>query len=318
MRWLRTLALAVTIGLAGGAAAQTIHCVPPKDCSNGVQFLPTQAEYAAAVGSALGPTSPTTPIAFQVLEDKKNAYSLEVSRSPWSQATPMTLEARITLSGPHLGTTVLDWAPISTVPSTLFTNDVNKTDVSVEYRLRIDGSEPPGTFTTTVTYHAWDANGPPDHGNKVRDTVTTTITVTIPSYISLLLDGLPVGQTASVDFDYTLSNFVAYFQAIQTGNLLPMTSANFSHLAVATNNPTGYRVDVTVVENSGPTNSSLGVPDIRVFGGPQADGYVFSSTRATNGYVTLLTPSDFGLHVDGGEAAGTYSFTATYTAQPNP
>jgi len=318
VRWLHVPALAVLIGLAGGAAAQTIHCVPPKDCSNGVQFLPTQADYAAAVGGTLSPTSPTTPIAFQVLQDKRNAYSLEVSRSPWSQPTPMTLEARVTLSGPQLGTTVLDWAPISSVPSTLFTNDVNKTDVSVEYRLAIDGSEPPGTFTTTVTYHAWDANGPPNHGNKVRDTVTTTITVTIPSYISLLLDGAPVGQTASVDFDYALSNFVAYLRAVQDGTLLPMTSTNFRRLAVATNNPTGYRVDVTVVENSGLANSSLGVPDIRLFGGPPADGYVFSSTQATNGYVTLLVPSDFGLHVDGGEAAGTYSFTATYTAQPNP
>ena len=230
----------------------------------------------------------------------------------------MTLEARVTLSGPQLGTTVLDWAPISSVPSTLFTNDVNKTDVSVEYRLRVDGSEPPGTYTTTVTYRAWDANGSSNHGNKVRDTVTTTITVTIPSYISLLLDGVPVGQTASVNFDYTVSNFVAYLQAIQSGSLLPMTSTNFTGLAVATNNPTGYRVDVAVVEDSAPTNSSLGVPDIRLFGGPQADGYVFSSSQATNGYVTLLTPSDFGLHVDGGEAAGTYSFTATYTAQPNP
>ncbi len=177
----------------GSCGSQTIHCVPPKDCSNGVQFLPTQAEYAAAVGGALSPTSPTSPIAFQVLQDKKNAYSLEVSRSPWSPPTPMTLEARITLSGPHIEPIVLDWAPISTIPVTLFTHDVNKTDVSVEYRLRIDGSEPPGTYTTTVTFHAWDANGPPSHGNKVRDSVTTTITVTIPSYVSLLLDGCAGG-----------------------------------------------------------------------------------------------------------------------------
>ncbi len=60
------------------------------------------------------------------------------------------------------------------------------------------------------------------------------------------------------------------------------------------------------------------MPDIRIFGGPQADGYVFSSTSGHRGYVTFLTPSDFGLHVDGGEAAGAYSFTATYAAQPNP
>ena len=318
MRWLSGLLLALAIGLAGAAVAQTVHCVPPKDCSNGVQFLPTQAEYAAAVGGALSPTSPTSPIAFHVLQDKQNAYSLEVSRSPWSPPTPMTLEARITLSGPQMTPIVLDWAPVSTIPVALFTHDVNKTDVSVEYRLRIDGSEPPGTYTTTVTFHAWDANGPPSHGNKVRDSVTTTITVTIPAYVSLLLDGVPAGQTASVDFDYTLSNFVTYLQAVRTGALLPMTSATFSRLEIATNNPTGYRVNVTVVENSGPTGSSLGVPDIRIFGGPQADGYVFSSTSGTAGYVTLLVPTDFGLHVDGGEAAGAYSFTATYVAKPNP
>lgn len=318
MRGVRSAVLVALIGLAGGAAAQTIHCVPPKDCSNGVQFFPTQAEYAAAVGGALSPTSPTTPITFQVLEDQTNAYSLEVSRSPWSQATSLTLEARTTLSGPQLGTTVSGWEPISTVPNTLFTNDVNKTDVSVEYRVPIDGTEPPGAYTTTVTFHTWDVNGSPNHGNKVRDTVTTTVTVTIPSYISLLLDGVPVGQTASVDFDYTLSNFVAYLRAVQTGSLLPMTSASFSRLAVATNNPTGYHIDVSIVENSGPTNSSLGVADIRLFNGPQANGYVFRSSQATNGYVTLLTPSDFGLYVDGGGAAGSYGFTATYTAKPNP
>ncbi len=317
MRWLRGPLLAAIVGLAGAAAAQTIHCVPPKDCSNGVQFLPTQAAYAAAVGGTLSPTSPTAPIAFKVLHDKKNAYSLEVSRSPWSPPTPMTLEARITLSGPQMTPIVLDWAPVSTIPATLFTHDVNKTDVSVEYRLRIDGSEPPGTYTTTVTFRAWDANGPENHGNKERDFVTTAITVTIPAYVSLFLDGVPAGQTASVDFDYTLSNFATYLRAVRAGTLLPLTSATFDRLAVATNNPTGYRVDVTVIENSGPAGSSLGVPDIRLFGGPQADGYIFSSSSATNGYVTLLVPSDFGLQVDGSEAAGAYDFTATYVAQPN-
>lgn len=318
MRRLRVLLITAILGVAGGAAGQTIHCVPPKDCSNGVQFLPTQAEYAAAVGSTLSSTSPTAPIAFQVLQDKSNAYSLEVSRSPWSPGTAMTLEARITLSGPKSPTTVLDWSPVSTIPATVFTHDVNKTDVAVEYRLRIDGSETPGTYTTTVTFHAWDANGPKNQGKKERDTVTTTVTVTIPAYLSLLLDGVPVGQTASVDFDYTLSNFAAYLQAVRTGALLPMTSATFGRLAIATNNPTGYQVTVSIVETAGPTASTLDATDIRLFGGVQADGYVFSSSTATDGYVTLLVPSDFGLHVDGGEAAGAYSFTATYVAQTNP
>ncbi len=318
MRCHRVSLVAIALGLASVVVAQTIHCVPPKDCSNGVQFLPTQAEYAAAVGGTLSSTSPTTPIAFQVLQDKSNAYSLEVSRSPWSSSMGMTLEARITLSGPKTSTTVLDWAPVSTVPATLFTHDVNKTDVAVEYRIGIDGRELPGTYTTTVTFRAWDANGPKHQGKKVRDTISTAITVTIPAYLSLLLDGVPVGQTASVDFEYTPSNLVAYLQAVQTGALLPMTKASFSRLAISTNNPTGYRVKVSIVEAAGPAASTLDASDIRLFGGVQANGYVFSSSSATDGYVTLLAPSDFGLHVDGGEAAGAYTFTATYVAQPNP
>lgn len=318
MRCVRALFLAVLVGLAVGATAQTIHCVPRKDCSNGVQFLPTQAEYVAAVGGTLRPTSPSTPIDFQVQPEIKNAYDLEVSRSPWSQATTMVLEARYTFSGPHLGTTVRDWASTSTVPNNLLTDDVNKTDVSVEYRVRIDGTEAPGIYTTTVSYQTTGANGPPNHGIKVRDTVMATISVTIPSYVSLLLNGVPVGQTASVEFNYALSNLADYVKAIQSGVPLSMTTSNFKSLAVATNDPHGYRVDVTVVEMSGPPNSSLNVSDILLFGAKTANGHIFSSAKATDGYVTLLIPSDFGVHVDGGEAAGTYNFTVTYVAQPNP
>jgi len=306
------------MAFVSAATAQTISCIPPKDCGNGVAFLPAQAQYAAAVGSTLGPTSPTTPIAFKVQQDHGNAYSVDVSRSPWASATSLDLEARITLSGPHVTPTVLDWQPISTVPDTVFTEQANQADVSVEYRLRIDGTEPAGTYVTTVTFHAWDSVASPSQGKKGRDSVTMTVTVTIPTYVSLRLDGVPAGQTASVRFDYSLSNFVAYLHAVDAGTLLYVTSADFDRLEVATNNPTGYRVDVSIAENAAPTGSTLGVPDIRLFGGVRADGHVFSSTSATRGYLTLLKPSDFGLHVDGGEIAGSYRFTATYTAKPNP
>lgn len=300
----------------GAAAAQTIHCVPPKDCTTAVQFLPTQAQYAAAVGGTLAPTSPTTPIGFQVLQDHQLAYTVQTSRAPWAPATPLALQARITLSGPHVATRVIGWMPVTSVPTTLFTEDANKTDVSVEYRLAITGREPPGTYTTTVTYTVRSEGGKGSNG-KGRDTVTNTISVTIPAYLTLLLDGVPVGQTASVSFDYRAANLSAYLQAVSSGTPLAFTSASFDRLEIATNDPAGYRVSVSVTEDAAPAGSSLGVSDVLLFSKP-ANGYAFTSGAATDGYQTLLVPSDFGIHVDGGETAGAYQFTVTYRAQANP
>lgn len=306
---------AVALGVPWASAlAQKIQCTPRKDCTTAVTFAPTEARYAAAIGGSLLPTSPTTPVTLQVHQESGVPFRLEMSRTLWTPPSLIELEARFTYSGPHTPPRSTDWQHVTSAPQVVLASTEKKVDIGIEYRILVTGNEAPGRFAADVSLLVED--GSAGHGRQ-KDLVTNTIDVTIPAFVLLRLDGVSVGRTADVTFDYQTGSLPAYVHAIDAGLPLSFTSASFDTLQVATNNPDGYRVDVAVTQELAPPGSSLGSQDILLFGS-QATGQTLANHGPTHGFVTLLRPADFGIHVDGGETPGMYRFSVSYAASPNP
>lgn len=313
---LRRRLFLVCVLIAGSMAfAQTVQCVPKKDCNGPLQFAPSQAQLVAALGSTLQPTAPSMPIQLKVHAGKGAGVAAEVSRSPWIPAAPIVVEAQITVSGPQVATRTLDWMPLSETPRTLVVGDSQLTNLAFDYRLRVNGSVAPGSYTATVRYHVWDgsqlANG------ESGTTITSLVTVIVPAFVVLRVDGGVAGQVATVRFDYGGGNAAAYVAAIGAKRPLAFTSANFQHIDVATNDPLGYRVQVSVSESTATQAQHPGVGDVLIRGEP-AQGTVLTSAHSTDGFQALLTPGDFGVHVDGSETPGSYVFRVTFQAFANP
>lgn len=319
----RAAILALLVIAAAGkeiAVGQSIQCIPANVCNQPVEFLPTATAYVNAIDGTLGPTVPTSPTQLRVHEQGgAGAYEVELSRTPWSPSANLVLEARVTLTGKGVVPQIIDWTPVAEVPATLLQSSSRRTDLSIEYRLLIRGDEVPGTYSTSLTYALASSDASPirSPGASGKDAVTTEVTVTIPSYVLLQLDGMATGQDAVLDFDYSGSNISAFIGALQSGIPLAVTHATFDRLQLRTNSPSGYRVDVTVSLDTGPTGSSLSSTDLLLFG-RAASGTVLTGTGPTAGPITLVRPADFGLSVDGGVLQGTYSYTVMYSASAGP
>ncbi len=309
--WVRTVVLCVAL-LGGLAAAQKVECSPKKACDDPIEFVPTEAAYVDAIGGALAADAPTMPVRLTLKRDKKLEYTAEVSVAPWTGPGSLMLEIRVTLSAKDEPDVVFDWQPVDQVPWTLFSHDEKKSDLYIEYRLPVDGSEMPGRYATTFTTHVWDDR---DKKNK-KDTIEQTVTVDIPSYrmLRVVKAGVPAVD-AELLFDVA-SDLGGYMAAIMNGSPLAPTAATFDAVEVATNDPRGYRVEIAVLDPSGGTQG-IGVGQLELFG-VGANGQRIDAATATQGFTTIVVPSDFGLRVDGGEGAGTSRFEVRYTLKPRP
>lgn len=275
-----------------------------------VSFTITPEAYAAALACAgcnfLHPDPGQATVLEVRRQSARHPYTLEVFHGGFSPANPVNLEARYTVTD-HDDTGVLftiDWQPVSQIPTVLFNEarvgGQNRVRVEVEYRLRVTGAELAGSYLASVTYRIRENN----------DAVTHNLRVTLPSFLTLRLVGqLAPGLSHTVSFDYSQAT-AAYLHAISSGIQLPVTGSSLERLEISTNHPTGYTVTVIVSES--PLRDRL-----RLFGAA-AHGRRFSSSGPTNGFVTLLTASDFGLVVDGGETPGVHILTVRYEAVRNP
>lgn len=309
--WPRTVMLCVIL-LASSAVAQKVECSPKKTCDDPIAFMPSEAAYVDAIGGELAADVPPMPVHLKLKRDKKLAYTAEVSLAPWTGPGSLTLEVRVTVSAKDEPDVVYDWQPVDQVPTVLFSDDEKKSDLYFEYRLRIDGSEVPGRYATTFTTYVWDDR---DKKNK-KDTVEQTVTVDVPGYrlLRVVKAGVPAVD-AELVFDVA-SDLVGYMAAIASGNPLSPTSATFDAVEVATNDPRGYRVEIAVLDPSGGTQ---GVRTSALqLSGATADGQTIDGTSATQGYTTIVVPSDFSLQVDGTEGAGTSRFAVRYTLKQRP
>ncbi len=310
MRW-KYFILLCFLGFSS-ALAQKVQFVT----SGTVLFLPTAEQYAAAQGGGYLYADASSPrIKLKILRQAlANApYSLKVSRSNWQPAADLVLEARYTIIGNQSGTTIIDWFPIGTTPTTLLTMTDPKVDVNVDidYRIKIVGSDPPKPYLITVTYTGVNRFGQTD------SSASHDIRFDAPLSVSLRIDKT-VAQTvlAKIYFDYSISP-MNYVNAIVNGTPLTVTSSEVNKVEVFTNNPRGYTVTVSMVLLSGPTIGSFGVNKLRLQG-TLINGKTFRNSSALENYQTLILPQDYTAIVDGNEASGDYIFQVTYTAVMNP
>jgi len=170
--------------------------------------------------------------------------------------------------------------------------------VQVSYQLVLTGPLTPGTFDITVTYHLVGANS-----------VTNSIRVTIPPVVALHLDG---GQTVAFNYQNDPAAYMAAW-----GSTLPPTAAGTSLQAIQVYGNGGYVVSASGAPAGAPKQAGvLPVSKLSILGHALATTPVtlVTSTDGTKGLVTIATPADYALAVDGTELAGNYQFTVEYSA----
>jgi hypothetical protein len=301
------------LALVGTAQAQVGRIDPVS--SGPVTFTVTDDDLAAAQGCpgcVIVLPDPGPGVVFDVRRQNPNqVYYVDVALNGWTPSGAPTLEVRVDVTSTNGQTAYLqtDWMAITEIASAVFDqSEANQTRVRVtaSYRLRLNGDEVAGTFTSPVTF-------------RIRGTTQTTTHTTqigLPTFLALRWVGAPASASGTLRFEY--ANLpMTYVQAVAEGTALAPTSADFERLEVSTNHPSGYSVTVWAATLDAP----LGAPNLAArltLGGVPADARQFTSTGPTDGFVTLATPADFGLMVDGGETPGAYRVELRYEAVRNP
>lgn len=305
--------IAAGLVLVGAAHAQVGRINPVS--SGPVTFTVSDADLAAAQGCpgcVVVAPDPGPGVVFDVRRQNPNQiYLVDVSLDGWTPTGGPTLEVRVTVTTTNERTTYLqtDWLAVTEVPIEVFNQaQANQAQVRVtaEYRLRLRGDEAAGTFTSPVTYGI----------RGTTQATTHTARVGLPTFLALRWAGAPATGIATLRFDYGAAP-IAYLQAVTAGAPLAPTSADFDRLEVSTNHPSGYTVTVVVALLEAPLDAPSLAPRLTL-AGAAAEGRRFVSAGPTDGFVTLATPDDFGISVDGAEVPGAYRVELRYEAARNP
>ena len=309
------LLAALQIGLAQKVQFQT---------GGTVLFAPTPEAYAAAHGSGYLLPDPASPaISFKILRQPQDnvPYRLEVSSDAWLPVSDLVLEARYTVTRPSgrvLETT--DWLEVGAFAEVLYTASEPNITVLVDYRVRVLGGDPAGSYERTLTYTVYDAAG------LKAGTLTHPLRFVLPYTLALRLDDTVAdGATATVAFDYSV-DLQAYLAAMLSGLPLDITSTELNRVEVFTNNPSGYTLKVTASHLEGPTTGSFTLEHLLLKGEP-VNGQTFVSSAPTMAFETVIfvasplepeRPSDLAIRVDGNETPGDYLFELRYDLTANP
>lgn len=283
--------------------------------SGPVTFTITDEDLAAAQGCpgcVVVAADPGPGVVFDVRrQNPNNVYSIDVDHGGWVPSGGPTLEIQATVTSRNGRTTYLrtGWLAVGTSPTLVFDqrqSNAGRVRVTVAYRLRLGGSEEAGVFTTPVTYRV----------RGTTQTVSHTTQAVFPTFLALRWLGTPASGSATLRFEYADAP-VAFVQAVTSGVPLAPTSADFERLEVSTNHPSGYTVVVVAELLEAPPGAASLVPLLRL-GGVPVEERVFTSAGPTNGYVTLATPADFALAVDGTQSPGVHRIEVRYVATRNP
>jgi hypothetical protein len=255
---------------------------------------------------------PGPGVVFDVRRQNPNrVYVLDVALDGWTPAGGPTLEVQVTVTSVDGRTMYLQtgWAEVTESATALFDqSQANQARVRVtaSYRLRLAGDETAGTFSSPVTYQI----------RGTTQTATHATQVGLPTFLAIRWAGARASGSATLRFEYGWVP-MPYLDAVASGTPLAPTSADFARLEVSTNHPSGYTVTVLATPLDAPVGTTSLAPRLMLAGAP-ADGRRFVATGPTDGFVTLATPADFGLRVDGTETPGAYRIELRYEAVRNP
>jgi hypothetical protein len=305
--------IVAVLALAASAQAQVARLSPVS--LGPVTFTVDDADLAAAQGCpgcVVIAQDPGPGVVFDVRRQNPNrVYVLDVALDGWTPACGPTLEVQLTVTSVDGRTTYLQtgWTEVTEGATALFDqNQANQARVRVtaSYRLRLGGDETAGTFTSPVTYRI----------RGTTETATHATQVGLPTFLAIRWAGTPSSGSATLRFEYA-TRPMTYLDAVTSGTPLTATSADFARLEVSTNHPSGYAVTVLATSLDAPIGAASLAPRLTI-AGAAADGRRFVSSGPTDGFVTLATPDDFGLIVNGTETPGTYRIELTYEATRNP
>lgn len=308
------LALTLAVWTLVGTAQAQVGRIEPVS-SGPVTFTVTDDDLAAAQGCpgcVVVLADPGPGVVFDVRRQNPNrVYFVDVVLDGWTPTGGPTLEVRFDVTSTNGRTTYVqtEWMTVAETPGVAFDQsqaNQSRVRVTATYRLRLSGDEAAGTYTSPVTYRI----------RGTSETVTHTTSVGLPTFLALRWVGTPASGAATLRFAYANAP-MAYVDALASGVALPPTSADFDRLEVSTNHPTGYSVTVLAVALDAP----IGAPSLTLrltLGGVPVEARQFTSTGPTDGFVSLATPADFGLVVDGGETPGAYRVELRYEAVRNP
>lgn len=270
-----------------------------------VEFIPDAAAMVGAFGcrpaGCLEPTLSSPDVEIKVLrQSKRNRPVVQLNRTAWSGGAELELFARYQVDGNQSQPYASDWFPVERDPLDIVSATDPKTDISVEYQLRLRGDEPAGYYETTVSYSAGGV--PASH----------SVVVILMPVVTLRVNGVTTGSSATVRFDYDASPLV-FLDAVTRGVPLPITGGDLRTVEVYTNNPSGYTVTLSV----GLAGSVGFPPGALQLQGEPVQGRVFRSPAATDGFERLLGAEEFSLVVDGSETPGSYSLLVNYRATAN-
>jgi hypothetical protein len=270
-------------------------------------FSPTVQEYTDALlcnlCNYLEPSRLNEKITLRLENKNAQAATVQVRRATYTPSAILELEARYVLTndqGAVLG--VKEWMSVSQLPETLYSGRDSDVNFSIDYRLRVTGSERAGSYETSITY------------NVGTDSVSHRIRFTIPSASVLRVMG-QTSNTVTVSFDYFTVNAVAYVRAVEKNTLLPFTSSELRQVEWLCNNATGCTVNVRLFDLSSVPSSNV-LNRIYLFG-KAANGQRLQRSTATNGFEVLVRPEDLTLFVDGKEDPGEFRFAVQYQLTTN-
>ena len=309
------LAMAVALVASGGALAQDGRISIVGSPRVVFEVTPDAIARASECPSceAVEPVA-GSPVVLEVTrQNPHRLYTIDVLHDGWTAAGELALEARytVTTADGRVVLLVVDWLPVATAPTLAFTQAAapreSRVRVLVEYRLRLRGDEPPGSFATRVVHRVRE-NG---------HSVVHEVHATLPSYLTLRLVGRTPGHSGTfVAFDYADAPY-AYLDAATSGSQLAPTEVGLLRVEVGTNDARGFTVLVRVTDAAAPGGATEWRERLWLGDGP-AHGRRFVGAGPTDGVVTVATGADYGLRIDGGERPGFHQVTVTFEVFRNP
>ncbi len=196
--------------------------------------------------------------------------------------------------------TLSPWLELSQLPQQVLAVGARVNRVSIEYRLRLSGFEKAGSHEITVIYSL---------GAVIE---RQTVFVTVPSVVFFKLDNQLLLNQADIDFDFRGLNVRAFLNAVESGEPILPTKADFEQLLVFTNDLKGVVISANLHDDS--VRLADFSHQLLVFEQPVKLSHIVIK-EFQDSFVPVLSSKDISLKLTGAEAWGSYRLILQFKAE---